>query len=424
MILPIRAFALFVQRAVSVGTPVLAGVAVARLLGTEDFGHFALILAVVTGGQVVSEFGLDKFLPREFVERGASRDSFRQWLGFKLAFAIPLYVSVVAVSFLGAAPRGSALGPTIYALNLLLYAFASNYRSLYIALGTITVIPVAGLIGGVGGLLVSILLLLTPVKSLEAVTAALTAGNAVELAILAAARGDWNWLQPRAPEMRAQARVARRFAIQAILSALYSRLPILVLGSFGGAISVATYSMAGNIYGAMALVPGSFAAALYPELAHSAGRRDYQQFARALRTYLGSAVVFAVPMVSVLFLLAREILAAIYGAADPTSVAILRVLLIAFVLVSLNSILAVSLFALHDEALVARLSFLTAGSAGVANLVLVPHAHEMGAAWSVLAIEFLTATVFFPRLVRRTASMQRKADRALGQDVHFEANEP
>lgn len=400
MIVPLRALALTAQRAVTVGSPMLVGVFVARALGAERFGGYALITAVVSGAQIVVEFGLDKLLPRAFVEQGASRDVFRRWLGFKLVLAMVLYCLIVAWTALVAIPNEIAFTLVIYGLNLFIHSYASNYRSLYVSLRSTGPVAVAALLGGIVGLSSSIPLLLTQRASLPLIATSLTAGALVELAVLIAVHGNREWLVPSLPRVLPQFRETWSFALQTVLSAAYTRLPTLALGAFGGPSHVAAYAMAGSIYSAMSLVPASVAVALYPDLSSAHNQGDRKRFTSILTRHTTAALSLGILAAIALTLFAEPILITIYGTPGLLSVDVLRILALALVLAMLNSILGVGLFAMHREVSVATLSLLSVSVAAVSNIILVSRNSELGAAWAMLAADTATALIFFPQLVR------------------------
>lgn len=418
----LRAVPLLAQRVATIGVPVVVGILVSRHLGDRPFGQFSIVLVTVSGLQIVSEFGLDKFLPREFVEREDASGVFRDWLGFRVTLALALYVFALAGAFLVGADREVLIAQAVYGSTLFSAAYASTCRSYYVAAATTWLIGAAAIVGGVLSLIASAALLRAGVESLALVAAPLTIGSLIELVILAQFLPTTAWLRPRRTSFIARIASTWEFGWQTLASVLYTRVGIYVLGFVGGSLTVATYARASLIYSSLSLVPAAAAAVIYPALVRAAKQGDRPGFSRVFTENLLHLVILLVPLDLVLMAFGGPLLALIYrGGVAAESVSALRILLVAFLIIIVNSVLAVGLFALHAQRQVAKLSVLSLGFCTIANFILVPYASAKGAAWATLLSEAATAMLFVPALWSRVREL-RVADPAMNEAVSKDAD--
>jgi O-antigen/teichoic acid export membrane protein len=398
------AIPLLVQRVVTVGVPVVVGVLISRQLGPRAFGEFTIVLATVSGLQVVAEFGLDKYLPREFVESRSEIDVFRHWVGFKLELSLCLYAAAVLSCILLKGTREATLALMAYGTSLFVAAYTTTYRSRFIAREQTRAIAAAAVLGNVLSLALCAALLASAWRSITLAAIALSACSLLELLVLAHTAGPRIRFWPRLPNPFPTAAAVWEFGLQTILSAGYTRVGIYALGAFGGTLAVATYSKAWTIYSAMSLVPASAAIASYPELVRLARRGENRRFLLLLARNIGQLALLLLPAALFMACFGEKVLALLYGnGGDPTSLHVLRILMATYVLLLVNSVLAVSLFALHAQRITVMLACVSLGWSVCANLVLAFRGLAIGTAWAAVLSEVATTVLFVPLLLHRVA---------------------
>lgn len=391
----IRTFLLSSQRITSVGFPILVGVTVVRFLGSRDFGVYSYTLSLVTGGQILLEFGLDKFLPREFAELGADRNVFARWLGFKLATAAIVYASLLLVSATLLPTQEFTEVISIGGILLFTHAYVSTCRSLLIALGRTGAIALASLAGALfGGTLIAIAFAAGS-PPLAAIVGCVVIAGVLELSLLVRTVGGWRWVRPAYPHLITDAARVWEFGAHSLLAVVYMRVGLVVLAVVGGAVSVGTYAMGANVYAAIVFIPAAAALASYPDLTRATTNADRSSFTHLLKRHAFAAITLSIPVFLGFLAFSDEILRVLYGFAEPTSSTILKVSSAAFAVFSLNAILAAALIALHGQRALAKLSLLTSVISVVINVLFICWSREVGAAFATLAADGFTALVLW-----------------------------
>jgi O-antigen/teichoic acid export membrane protein len=396
------AIPLLVQRVVTVGVPVLVGILVSRYLGNQAFGEFSIVLATVSGLQVIGEFGLDKYLPREFVETGTDLDIFRQWVGFKLELSLFLYAAAIFLCVLVRGQRDVTLALIVYGASLLVAPYTTTYRSHFIAREQTHVIAAAAGLGNGFSFALCAVLLVSAWRSLTLVAAVLSVCSLLELMVLVHLAVPRIPLWPRFANPFPRAAGVWEFGLQTILSAIYTRVGIYALGFFGGALAVATYSKAWTIYSAMSLVPAAAAIVSYPALVRAAHEGESGRFIGILVRNVAHVAGLLVPAVVLVMWFGKDILRLLYpGTLDPTSLSVLNILLASYVLFLVNSALPVGLFALHAQTITVKFGCVSLGWCVMANIFLASRGLATGTAWATLLSEVATTVLFVPLLISR-----------------------
>ena len=388
---------LLVQRVASAGTPIVVSVLVARAGRTADFGTFAVVVALVGGAQIFVEFGLDKLLPRQFVVE-SSGESVRRWISFKQSISAFCYVGAITAAAVTTAD--GALVAAVGGLVILTHAPASTVRSWLLARHRLQTAALAAMLGSVLTLAVAARLV-DMGSPLVAIAAALPIGALLELAVLIRPMG-LGMLRPIRHDVRAHLAQAWPFAAQTSLSVVYTRIAIVILSATAGAAGVASFAMAANLYTATAMVPTAAALVSYPQLAAMVqGGIGAAELPAFVRRQMALLMLLVIP-VSVGFIAVPEaILSLIYGHTDTAGVAALRVVAVALLFVTLNSLIAIVFFAVAAERRLVKLSVLTVSAATALALLLVPRWGPVGAALSVAGSDLITALVLLPDMTRQ-----------------------
>lgn len=169
-----------------------------------------------------------------------------------------------------------------------------------------------------------------------------------------------------------------------VLSALYFRIDVFLVGWWRGAEAVAMYNAVFRLIEALRLFPAALLAVVLPSLCRA---RDLRPLGRVA----GGATLFASLVSAALWLTAGTIIPLVYGRPYAAAVPAFRVLTLSFPLMSLNYALTYQLVGWHRQRAYAGLCAAALAVNVGLNAALIPAASIEGAAWATLATElFLT----------------------------------
>jgi O-antigen/teichoic acid export membrane protein len=168
----------------------------------------------------------------------------------------------------------------------------------------------------------------------------------------------------------------------AVLSALYFRIDLLLVGWWAGTEAVARYNAVFRLIEALRLFPAAVLAVMLPALCRAADRRPLVRVS-ALVTSV------AVAATAVLWATADWLVPLLYGAAYRAAVPTFRVLTLSFPLLSLNFALTHQLLAWNRQRAYAILCAIALAANVALNMQLIPALSTVGAAWATLGTEAL-----------------------------------
>ncbi len=178
------------------------------------------------------------------------------------------------------------------------------------------------------------------------------------------------------------------FASIFILSAVYFRIDMIMLGIMKGDKAVGIYSAAYKLIEFLSIIPGTICVAALPELStdYSTDMKDFKD--KSLRTVLllGSGGLGAGIL---LFLFSKQIIHLLYGPLFYDSIACLRILSGVVFFLFVNGYLIYVAIAMNDDRLVAFILFLATSFNILLNYYLIPRYGYMGAAVATLLSEIL-----------------------------------
>lgn len=369
----------------------LVGVAVAtRYLGADRFGSLTLGLVFVSVLTLASDFGLYTIAGRELAKHP---DRERHLLANVLAMGIVVAAASIALGL---------------AVMLALYGGRLPVRDAILILGAQL------LVAAPGGTAVA--LMTARQRAFPAMVAAVVSSLAflAWLAVAVALDLGYLWIVAGyalgatvnatlplafAPEVlraglaydrdlwRQLARWVVPQGLVLVLGVLYFRIDTFLLGELSSDREVALYGAAYRVIEVLSLLPAYFMATIFPELARAEPRSA--RLATLMDGALRGALVLAVPVVVLFVVLAPETIAVIGGAEFAEATPLLRILTAAVAFLFLNTVFFSALVALNRQGdlLVRALLALVVNVA--LNLVLIPRADALGAAWAVLATEAL-----------------------------------
>lgn len=399
-----RGATLLVNNGLGQGLGFLASIAISRLLGVRSFGEYATVMAMIYVATVAADAGIEASLTREIARDPArSRALLAASLRAKAAIggAITLLLALPPVAAFLAPGPGSVGAVRLAGTLLTLNAVNSSFSAVFRAWGRMDVVLRINLAGQAVQLAgVVAVLLATPT-----VTAVVAWFTVVQLAELAAGVVLFRRGEP-ARTAAADVGTDRRdtaagllrrslpFALAGLLGTLELRVDLFLVQAVCGAVVVAAYSVAMRLSEALALVPNSLFAALFPALSAAHGEAGSAQgerlYGRALRFVLvlgGGAAVGGL-------LFADTLVRWTFGAAYAPAAAPLRILAVMLVPLLANRTTTLHLYASGRERRANVLETVNLALRAGVGWALVTRWGAVGAAWANLAAETAVLTTY------------------------------
>ncbi|HET9587657.1 MAG TPA: oligosaccharide flippase family protein [Anaerolineales bacterium] len=412
------------------GLAVVFTVLVARRLGSEGFGEYALIIAIIFVGNALTTFGTDMLLIREI----AARDDFSR---VPYALTVQLVLSglfVAAVWVLGASilnqPSVSITALRISSFSLIPLAFFTVFTSILRgvqrmdAYASIHLLFSLLQIGAVLLLYDRDLILLVSLLLIAQTLSALFAGALCFLVI----PRSWVVFHPSSLFLSSQfvsfLKEAAPIAVLALLGIAYQRLNIYLLATMSGAVETGLYSAAFRAVEASKTAHLAVFAALYPaiskgmSLLHSPASMLSAAVATASTSDLPSAqrerlvtayakfLLAGATIISLsLFILAGPLVVFLYGSEFMVSSSILQILAWILIPFTINTYLTLSLLALNRERLIGRALAISLLALLALNFWWIPARGAEGSAWAALVAECVQSIVLLAS-VRPVAALQ------------------
>lgn len=374
---------------------IVAGIAVARHLGPEDFGVLSFATALAGIFAVLAGLGLDDILVRDLADGPRAGGTWRAAWQLRLSAATLAFVAAVGMVYVWrpAEPRVwlitaiVAAGLVFTPADLVDFWFQARARMRPPAMARQLALWTAA----TGRLL------------LVAADAPLTAFSwaaAAEAALVAGALG-WLFRQERwRPQEAAGAEDHGRRLLREGWPLLASGFFVMVtmqadrllLGRLAGDAAVGIYAVAARLTEVLYALPLAFGAAVMPQLValHRAGDSAYWSVAR--RTFVGAALA-AVGCATFFSLFASGIVALVFGSGYAESAGVLAVHVWTLVFVTMVSLRTRLLVIAAGARWVLTMSSLTAALNLAANLVLIPRHGGLGAAWAAAGAWAFSAVV-------------------------------
>ncbi len=392
-------------RAVNLLLAVGATLIVVRALGEENYGRWATLLAIV---QIVGWFG-EAGLERAGVQQAAA-DPDREGeylgglLGLRIAVALPTAALSGLATLMLADTRDMRIGGLI--LSLMAVVYAPNALRAVFQLRMRNGVPAV----------------------LSTVQTAIWAGCSVVIAITAPslAAFAWAWILSTAVMVAIQVVLARRvtsariregkrqwrtllrlgipLGIASLFVLGYSRLGQILVLKLAGPDEASQFAVVSRLLDQAQVLPLALMTTMLPVLAALYGERRIE-FERALGLTVDYVYLVTLPAFVLAVVVATPIMELLFGSQFAPSGAALPILMAAFTFTSLT-LIAANLFLVTGT----QKRFVAIAAAGllfnvVGNVIAIPYAGFVGAAWVTLATEatvlVLCALALEPRLRRR-----------------------
>jgi len=360
------------------------GVVVARQLGPERLGVYAVLLAMVEMLAVASGSGYADYLTREAAKDarvGWGLASQLTWL--RLGCAVPLAAVGLGILWVLGYPRMVLVAATWLSLSLAPRSVSEAVQGVlrgigrYVAYLVVELAFDLALVGGVvfllvrgGGLNVVI------GTEIIAPTAATVAGVVFALMYRPNER-----FRLKGKQLLEKSAI---FNTYGFVANLYDRFDIVLLSKLAGNYATGVYSAAYRPLGTIQLVPYGVLYSILPILSRGA-EAERERLERAMGFLLSAA--FVVVLVTMVY--AGPAVTLLFGAPYAESAIALKILIWAVILRYVNYALNVRLLAGGHERVFVRTSLVCLGVNLIGNLILIPLYSWKGAAAITIATEFL-----------------------------------
>jgi O-antigen/teichoic acid export membrane protein len=381
-----------VLRATNIALGVGVTLLLVRSLGDEGFGQWATLLAVIGFAGYFGEMGLD----RVAVERAAAQpETAPSWLGgligLRLTLTVPAAVAALAICLWladDAQMRVAAVVLTglipVAAIGSARVAFQLQVRNavavaIELANGVLwaAAVVVVALLGG----------------DLVAYAAALVAVSAVTsiVQLWLALRTTSFRLRGSRARWRTLLRLGIPVGVGGLLTFGYGYIDQVIVFSIAGAREAGLYGAVYRIYERIQFLPAAVMTTLFPIFV-AARAADPARVRRLFQLAFDALVLLSLPALTISLAGPEEIVRLLFGAEFADAAPALPLLMATFVLVSVGYLAGYLIIAYELQRRFVLIALVALVLNVSANLVLVPVAGFLAAAWITLGTELLVAT--------------------------------
>ena len=385
----------FADLAVSLIAAAAVSIVLARSLGPDRYGIYALVSSVVWFAVTLGRLGISDTLNRYIAELAGQRDR--------------ATASVLAFQGLGAGLAAAALA----ALALLLLSgplstfFHVGSQKFLFVIGALTLIPmlaVAVLRAVLRGLqrwryFVQLNLIISPLWVAACTLTLLNGGGVVGILLVGLAAEivqmavlAW-WVRRELGLPRLSQRVpvhlrSRLFRYNLAVAALlllnivvWQRSELLFLGYFSGVSQVAYYSLPFSLTERMTdLLPGSLLGVMLPGLTYAMGAADPARFARFFNASLTYLAILTIPICLFAIPTASGVISFLYGPDFAPAAPVLRLLSVAVPFAVLAQATSSALLGIERQSWLLKVGVAAAALGLLLDFVLIPRWGAIGAA--------------------------------------------
>jgi O-antigen/teichoic acid export membrane protein len=377
------AVAQVVRRLLRLGVLVL----IARLLGIENFGAYALLLTVVELVALISGFSYGDFLTREVARHPQTAWPLAKKIT-QIRFAYTVPCVVIALLLLAALrfPAALILNAALLSVALAPRVVGDSAQGIMKALRRFRLLLWVELAQGAIMLSVAPLLVLKGFGIRGVIAAeilAASAGAVVSVLAIAPAM-DFKASQPRG--FRELAHSTFAFNVYPFIATIYDRVDVVLLSKLAGNIATGIYSVPYRVFASLSIIPYGIMGALLPVFSASeVNQETIRNCGRAMKFLYLTALLVVLATLG----FARPAILAVLGQGYSGSIVTIKILAWASIPVFLNHALNVLLLAAHKE----KIFIWTASICTVfnisANLLLIPRFSFVAAAAVTLLTEIL-----------------------------------
>lgn len=367
---------------------------IARNLGVEQFGVYALIFTIIGLASLLANYGFDPLMIREIARNPFNTDlTISNSTFLKFVFSL---LSLIILLTIGIFLRNDLLLPLfILGASFLIYnplmtisaAFYGKEQMIW-----------SGLIQVSGDAirLIVVIYFLSISSGLLSIVTAYAVSNLIVCLILIFI-GKYKIELHFKIDSKHFGKIIKQafpFALNAVIFMVYFRIDIIILSWLKGDLSVGSYSAAYRIIDAFLFVPASVMGAVFPAFSRKYGVSDsifWVSFEKIVKylTIVGIPIGFSITV------LAPKIIALLYsGAQWEASIIYLQVLIWTITLIFINCSFPVALNARGKQKISAIVLLAGSGVNIILNLLLIPPLNALGASIATVITEVVTTVVY------------------------------
>lgn len=412
----------FADGAISLTAALAVSVILARNLGPERFGLYALVMALVSFAYVFAQLGIPATVCRYVAELDGKGQP------------------EIAAAVAGRGLRMGLISGTAAALLVsisavpIAAAFHQPAMRIYLLLGAVRIVPMLGvgvLRGLFGGLqeyryLLRLTLLISPAW-LGGCALALWTGAGVAGVLLASLAAEsltlfaLLWKAQRRigihgfglPDAIRHRLIRYNWALAALVLLnviIWQRSELLFLGRFWGPAQVSYYAVPFALIGrAGDLLPGAVLGVLIPSLTYAQGARDQTRFNLAFGNALRYLAILTLPLCLFSIPLAPSIIAVVYGQAFVPAAVVLQILLLSMIFSVLGQASQSALLGAESQTWLLKTGLASAVLSIALDLILIPRWGAIGAALANTVVQAVWALAIFAPLANRVLVVTRRA---------------
>ena len=388
---------------------------IARYLGKEEFGSYSLILAFLYTFDNLADLGLYSLMIREISRPGADERKIVSNIFSLRIFALLIFLGIASIIiwFFPYSPQVK-IGTLIAVISFLFLSMGQVLMGIfqkYLRTDKAAIADISGRIIQLGLILIFINLNL----GLYGIIFALIGGCFINFALLFcfarqyvcfSLQFDFNY-------WKNLIKTTLPIAVSIVFTLIYFKidsiflsLPIINSHSPNPMADVGIYNIAYKILEGLIFFPAMLVGLIMPLLSHSAFS-DPERFKKIFQKALDVLIIFVIPLLIGLLILAEPIVVLVAGRDFSLSAAVLQILSFAIGLIFLGNLWGNSIIALNKQKSGAWIYFAGMIFNIVTNLIFIPKYRYLGAAATTLATEFLV-TILMMILIHRTINYSPK----------------
>ena len=302
---------------VNVANSVLLWMVLARWREAAEVGRFTVAVSLYLTFVALCSLGLGPYLVSEITRRkpsGAHHSLIASAAAFLFSTSVAFAGLMCATGFVVSEAREVQITTALLSLALLPTGLLVTAEATFIANGRTRVIALANTLENLFRTLVPLVLVMAGAR-LALIGLSFVGARVLACLVYAiAARGTWwHLFSARRSDVVTLAKAMPTFAGITIFSALHWQIAALLLGRLSSEVAAAEYGVASRFLVPVAVLLASYTSVLQPEATRLAAlsRTALGEFlSRSVRLVL----LFALPFVAGIWLLAREALAWLFGA--------------------------------------------------------------------------------------------------------------
>ena len=360
---------------------------IARLLGMESFGAYALLLTVVELIALITGFGYGDFLTRE-----TAKDSKTAWplakkiTQIRFAYTIPCVAVATLLLAMLRFPTGLIVNAALLSLTLAPRVIGDSAQGVMKAFRRFRPLLWVELAQGTMMLAIAPLLIMRGFGLKGVILAEIVVASVGALIAVLAIAPSVDFNGTHSSSFRQLARSTLAFNIYPFIATIYDRVDVVLLSKLAGNIATAIYSVPYRIFASLSIIPYGAMGALLPVFSASEVNRETRQdCGRAMK------LLYLISLQFVLLALAfaRPVILMVLGQGYSGSVMTIEILAGATIPVFLNHALNILLLAAHKEKIFVWTATICTVFNISANLLLIPRFSFVGAAVATLLTEVL-----------------------------------